>query len=365
MRVPYAARMVARLGETNWEPAVARAVCTLPIVTAVAAVVQHDASPRAILLGVGAALPWVLLAFGVFLPWWLAAAVEIGCTAGFMAVPAQYDVAPLLLVILVALFAAANTRVISLLTAGACAAMMVGLELTGRFEGSAIWVLALALGWVGGFALQLQDRAHVIREQSAAEVERSRISRELHDVVAHSLAVTMLNLTGARLALRRDPDEAEAALRQAEESGRQSMADIRRAIGVLGTDGLAAPLPGAADVTDLVRGFRDAGLQVTLRVDGEPGAVSAVTGLALYRVAEESLSNVVKHAPGAAATVTLEVDASSARLLVENRRTNGRVGEGLGIAGMRERAALVGGTLHAGASDDTWYVAAELPVGTP
>ena len=357
--------MVGRLGETNWDPTVARAVCAVPILTSVAAVVQHDASPRAILLGVGAALPWLLLAFGVLLPWWLSAALEIGCTAGFMADPATYDVAPLLLVIFVGVVAATHPRAISLLTVGACAAMMIGLELAGRFEGSAIWVLALVLGWVGGFAIRAQDRLHVIREQRAAEVERARIARELHDVVAHSLAVTMLNLTGARLALRRDPNEAEAALRQAEESGRQSMADIRRAIGVLGTDGLAAALPGAADVADLVRGFRDAGLRVTLRVDGEPGAVSAVTGLALYRVAEESLSNVVKHAPGAAATVTLEVDASSARLLVENRRTNGRVGEGLGIAGMRERAALVGGTLHAGATDDTWCVAAELPVGAP
>ena len=117
----------------------------------------------------------------------------------------------------------------------------------------------------------------------------------------------MLNLSAARLAIRRDPDEAEAALRQAEESGRRSMSDIRRVVGRLGEGGAMRPEPGARDVPDLVRGFADAGLEVHLSTEGDVDAVPPAVGLALYRIVQESIANVVKHAPGATVDVTVAI----------------------------------------------------------
>jgi signal transduction histidine kinase len=354
--------------ETGWGPSVVRVVCALPICTAAAAVVQHGATPRALALGAGAALPWVLLGLGVLIPWWLAAAVEIACTAGFVADPATYDLAPLLLVILVAVFAATESTSVGLATLGAASATMVGLELANRFVGTAIWLLGMSLGWVGGWAIRLQGQAHEAREAQAAEAERARIARELHDVVAHSLAVTLLNLTGARLALRRDPDEAEAALRQAEESGRQSMSDIRRVVGRLGDTGTAKPAPGAPDIRDLVHEFTEAGLAVTLSIDGEVAVVPPAVGLTMYRIVQESIANVVKHAPGAGADVVIVVEPRLACVSVRNHlagRAPSKSDSGFGIAGMTERAGLVGGTLRAGPANGDWCVLAELPIGGP
>jgi signal transduction histidine kinase len=362
-----------RIEETRWTPAVVRAICAVPLGTVVVAVVQHGVTPRTLTFGAVAALPWILLAFGVLLPWWLSASIELVGTAGFLTDPAAFDVAPLLLVVLVGLFSATERAWVGLVTFAAATAMLVGLELTDRFDGVAIWILGMALGWVAGFAVRLQDQAQAAREEQAADAERARIALELHDVVAHSLAVTMLNLSAARLALRRDPDEAESALRQAEESGRRSMTDIRRVVGRLGEAGASKPAPGAHDVDDLVRGFVDAGLAVQLTVDGDVDAVSPAVGLVLYRIVQESIANVVKHAPGAGAVVTIAVDPRCVRVDVRNGAAGARVVAGssarseggFGLTGMAERAALVGGTVDAGPTDDGWCVHAELPVVSP
>lgn len=359
--------------DTRWTQAVVRAVCAVPILTVVVVVVQHGPTLRTVVFGVVVLVPWVLLAAGWLLPSWLSLGIELVGTAGLLTTPAQYDVAPLLLVVLVAVFAATERPSFSLAAFGVSAAMLAGLELTDYFRGVAIWILGMALGWVGGFAVRLQELAQAAREEQAADAERARIALELHDVLAHSLAVTMLNLSAARLAIRRDPDVAEAALRQAEESGRQSMGDIRRVVGRLGDGGAVKPAPGASDVADLVGEFVAAGLSVDYSVDGDLQAIPPVVGLALYRVVQESIANVVKHAPGAAAQVTVAVDERAVSVAVRNGRAGSalpgrsipRGDGGFGIAGMAERAALVGGTLGAGPAEDGWCVHAELPIGTP
>ncbi len=205
-----------------------------------------------------------------------------------------------------------------------------------------------------------------LAERAAAD-ERQRIAREIHDVVAHSLAVTMLHLTGARLALQRDPKEAEEALLEAERLGRESLAEIRRTVGLLAPEGTgtAAPMPAAADIPQLVREFEAAGLDVDFELTGDPCTLPAATGLGLYRVAQESLSNVVRHAPNTRTTMSLCVADEMVSLRVRNRLASSTraasADGGLGVRGMRERVTLLGGELRAGPDGDWWCVDVELP----
>jgi signal transduction histidine kinase len=177
----------------------------------------------------------------------------------------------------------------------------------------------------------------------------------------------MLHLTGARLALRRDPEEAETALLQAERLGRESLAEIRRTVGLLAPEGTgtAAPMPSAVDIPELVREFEAAGLDVEFEMSGDPALLTPATGLALYRVAQESLSNVVRHAAGAPTTMSLRIGADIARLQVRNSMTTTGVAPshdgGQGVRGMEERVTLLGGVMRAGSDGNAWCVEVELP----
>ena len=202
----------------------------------------------------------------------------------------------------------------------------------------------------------------------AAEEERRRLAREVHDLIAHSLAVTMLQMSGARLALAvGDTDEALAALADAETAGRSAMAEIHRTVGLLGRDDegtMGAPTPCAADVPELVEGFRKAGPTSPSTSYGELGAVPMGTGLAAYRVVQESLSNAVKHAPGApvdlsSASSDGEVDVRVVNPIVSDAPAS--AAGGTGVRGMAERAELLGGTVAACNGDGTWKVDARLP----
>jgi signal transduction histidine kinase len=212
-------------------------------------------------------------------------------------------------------------------------------------------------------------QADLARQATAAE--RRRIAGEIHDLAAHSLAVTLLHLTGARLRVQREQGQAWLvdALGEAERMGRQSLDDVRRTVGLLqdSSNGTLPPLPGAAQIPGLVAEFRAAGLDVSLVVAGEPAAIAPATGLALYRIAQEALANVVKHAPGAAVQVALDYGPET-RLRVRNPvtaagplATDG--GTGLGLGGMCERARLVGGWVRAGQDEAGWLVECVIPDG--
>jgi len=211
----------------------------------------------------------------------------------------------------------------------------------------------------------------------AARDERRRIAREVHDVVAHSLTVTMLHLTAARLAVGRgDNVDATEALEEAERAGRQSLADVRRTVGLLRadderapsthpTDDVLRPMPRANDLPRLVADYRAAGVSVELSVAGEMAAIDPTVSLAVYRIVQESLANVARHAPGAAATVSINV---SDPVLVRVESTGGNIGlavaasgSGSGLVGMRERAEALGGRCTAGPCGDGWAVEASLP----
>ena len=236
------------------------------------------------------------------------------------------------------------------------------------------WSISLVLIWVSVYSFVVLRRtlaelrnaqAHLAR-QAAAE-ERRRLAREVHDVVAHSLAITLLHVTGARHILARDPQRAAEALAQAEALGRQSMADLRRTVGLLGVEeagGVAAPAPGAVDIPVLIDAFKSAGLAVEAHIGGNLAGLSAGLGLDLYRLIQEALTNVAKHGAGVA-TLALHAAEHEVRLRVTNTlpaTTNGATPSGRGLLGMRERVASYGGTLAAGPANGQWRIDIQLPL---
>jgi signal transduction histidine kinase len=237
------------------------------------------------------------------------------------------------------------------------------------------WYIGVIFGWLGGYLIQSQLR--VMAELKAAQVglaeraaagERQRMAQELHDVIAHSLTVTMLHITGARKAMQRSSEEAAEALEQAERLGRQSLSDLRRVVGVLGSgaSGEHAPMPDAMDVEKLVSDVNAAGAEVALETRGDLGSIAPTTSLALYRIVQESLTNASKHAPGSPTRVDLDVTNGHVSLTVANRLptepiSTDATADGLGLWGMSERARVLGGTFAAGPQGDEWVVRVKAP----
>jgi signal transduction histidine kinase len=203
--------------------------------------------------------------------------------------------------------------------------------------------------------------------QLALAEERTRIAREMHDVVAHSVSVMIALADGAAAALERSPDRSRAALDELSGTGRSALADMRRILGVLQDDGAPlAPQPGAVDLDALVERFRTAGLPVRTTGLATPLPADAGLQLAVFRIVQESLTNALRHAPGTEA-VDLTVQVSDASTVVEVTDHGPTVpggetgGAGQGLVGMRERAAVYGGSVEAGPHGPGWRVRAVLP----
>jgi signal transduction histidine kinase len=246
-------------------------------------------------------------------------------------------------------------------------------------------VLAVALGEVARarrarLVAVEQRAADLEREQQqraalAMAAERARITRELHDVVAHGLSVMVVQAQGAAAALRRHPERAEAALQEVITVGRGSLAEMRRLLGVVRRDPAEdagapelAPQPGIAVLPALVDQVRAAGTPVRLVVRGEPVALPAGVDLSAYRIVQEALTNALKHAgPGASVTVEVTFAADRLGILVTDDGTGpahpvGANG-GTGLRGIAERVAVLGGTLAAGAGADRGFrVEVALPL---
>ena len=217
----------------------------------------------------------------------------------------------------------------------------------------------------------LVERANAIARdrdqhaQLARAAERSRIAREMHDVVAHSLSVMIALADGAGAALGRSPDSARLALTELSNTGRSALTDMRRVLGVLDTDAPLEP-PGSQDLGELVERFRTAGLSV--RIEGLTTELPSDTGLALavYRIIQEALTNALRYARGTSSVdVRVSRDPESVRVEVVDHGTHLAIGDaggaGRGLIGMAERAAVYGGTVDAGPWNDGWRVRAELP----
>jgi signal transduction histidine kinase len=197
----------------------------------------------------------------------------------------------------------------------------------------------------------------------AAAAERSRIARELHDVVAHNLSVMVAQADGAAYALDDDPARARRAMETVAETGRGALSEMRRLLGVLRSPLSAterSPQPGVDRLPDLVAGVREAGLEVELEVVGQAVEVSPGLGLTLFRVVQEALTNTLKHAgPHASSRVQVRFDAASMNVVVTDDgglvpagappRVLGAADDaGQGLAGMRERVTLYEGSLATG-----------------
>ena len=204
------------------------------------------------------------------------------------------------------------------------------------------------------------------RDLVAAKVEeRSRLARDIHDVLAHSLTALIVQLDSARMLLtdERASDEAVGSVLRARHLAQEGLDETRRAVGTLRGDNV----PGARMLAGLIKGFeRDAGLVCDYSVDGEPVELDSAAQLALYRTAQEALTNVRKHAPGHRVQVHLRYAEGAAELTVDDfgaapsPGTNGS-GDGYGLEGMRERAELLGGSLEAGPRDTGFRVRLWLP----
>lgn len=291
--------------------------------------------------------------------------------------PSGGDVEPFILVFMTAGVVSRSTEqpLLAIGTVVASCAVVILPDIAGITKGFSVWVMAILFASGGGLlvrmltqrTLELRQVQEHLAETAVAE-ERSRIAREVHDVIAHSMSVTMLHITAARMALERNkPDDALDALHEAEQQGRKSMGDIRLTVGLLGPDATAAasPLPTLLDLPTLASDFRNAGMVVDLKMNGAYDALPPTDALSVYRIVQESLTNAAKHAPGALTTVQLVVDDKEIHLTVCNAGSNGSApasdGSGLGIRGMIERARLLGGNLVTGPAETGWKVELVAP----
>jgi signal transduction histidine kinase len=216
---------------------------------------------------------------------------------------------------------------------------------------------------------EVLEREQELRIREAAELERSRIARELHDVVAHKVSVMVVQAGAERSVLDPAATSTEETLRTIEETGREALVELRRLLGVLrsGEERSLAPQPTLSDVDALIAQVRDAGVDVELQIEGERRPLAPGVELSAFRIVQEALTNVLKHAGGAHAFVALRFQP--AELEIEVRDEGGATsapgpGTGHGLLGMRERVALHGGRVDAGPTRDGYTVRAWLPAGT-
>jgi len=310
--------------------------------------------------------------------WFADIVLILGATVWLLLTPVHHpvpaDTAPMLLMVLAAVVTARDGVVRGVVVTAVGIGLLFGIWHAADIRSPGLYSLEIVLGAAVGFMLLWQMRAltaerlaRASEHERATMEERERIAREIHDLVAHSLSVTLLQVAGAREALL-DGDQADAiaALDDAEKVGREAMADIRSTVSSLrGAAGELRPLPTAADVPALVEQFSAAGLAVTYDGVGDPRQVVGAAGLGIFRIAQEALANVAKHAPGETARVRFDVTTTQARLAITNTvAVPGRIDGGSGLPGMSARAEGIGAKLLAGPGPSGWTVELRVPMGS-
>jgi signal transduction histidine kinase len=241
---------------------------------------------------------------------------------------------------------------------------------------AALVAVTAGLGWAAAWLAprllgpDQADRLAALERRTAELTERNRLARELHDSIGHALSVTTLQAMAARKVLDRDPQFAAEALAAIEHTGRAAAADLDDFLGLLREEASArAPQPTLADVEALVASHREAGLPVALEVSGDVASVAAVVSREVYRIVQEGLTNVQRHAGAVPTRVWLVAAADQLRVEVSNEAAerarlavrSGRGGRGLD--GIRERVGLLGGRFSAGAENDGWMLRVSVPTG--
>lgn len=226
---------------------------------------------------------------------------------------------------------------------------------------TAFFAIAALASWLIGTVVHFRreeaasaERARILDEQARAAVatERGRVARELHDIVSHNLSVVVLQAAGARAASEHADFDAADTLEKIEESGREALVEMRRMLGVLRADGAEAeltPQPSLQDIPTLVDSVRRTGLSID--ADCQDAEVPPVIGLSAFRIVQEGLTNVLKHAGHARTEVTVHVEKEAVIVRVADNGQGSAAqsnGSGHGLTGMRERVALLGGELRVG-----------------
>ncbi|MFB7340780.1 sensor histidine kinase [Streptomyces hydrogenans] len=235
-------------------------------------------------------------------------------------------------------------------------------------------LFVFAAAYVLGRLTDARQRAHLVEAERAAARERARIAREMHDILSHAVSLMIVQAEAGPVAVRRAPERAEAAFEAISATGRDAMDQLRRMLGVLRDEDSGdgrSPQPDLAELPALLDRVRAGGLDVRYETSGGLTGLPAPLAATAYRIAQEALTNTVRHAR--ARTATVRIDRSGALLTVLVRddgrgpRTSPGRTAGHGLAGMRERAAAHGGTATAGPGPDGrgFEVRAELPVPSP
>ena len=247
-----------------------------------------------------------------------------------------------------------------------------------------VWAFGERRRTRGLYVAQLEERAAQLERDRDREAklavgnERTRIAREIHDVVAHGLSIMIVQADGGLYAADQSPDAAKKALATIGDTGRASLTEMRKMLGLLKQDeqneldpNQPRPQPGVSSLPELIDNVREAGLNVTYDVTGEPRDLPALLGLTAYRIVQEGLTNTLKHAgPGARTSVTLDFEREMLTVVVTDDGRGAGVAPsadpGHGLVGMRQRASVSGGTVSAGPKAGGGYeVIARLPYNLP
>lgn len=358
-------------------------VAVVVIVFAYNLPIQGTASPAALLVPVGLCVPYLIsrrrpvLAFGLVM------------TAAFVQPLVGLGLLVADVMVALTLFAVATARpwTVSVPAAAVAAGWTLAVTVPARDADGlspgdiGVFVAAVLVAWLLGtltrtrrlYVESLEERAlQAEREREtgtriAVLDERARIARELHDVVSHGLSAIVLLSEGAASMADTDPDRARSAMLSVRDTGRHAMTEMRSMLSVLRSEDEASdPQPTLAGLGDLLDLSRTVGVPVTLRVEGTPRSLTAGTELVIYRVVQEALTNVRKHA-GPVETVEVCMrwtDDGVAVSVTDDGRGGDTATGGLGVIGMRERVEAVGGRLTAEPADHGFVVHAWIPVST-
>lgn len=341
----------------------------------------HSARPATIIAAVIAFAASVLLLMSRRAPGPTVVAIAAACAPGIALIGGPpLAAAPLVFAVVIAIHAGARVWVWSSLGGVALIGGIGGyLLVDNRFASARVLIVVIALCLVvalseGARARRARYRAAsrdaAARRQSAAEAERMRIARELHDVLAHSLSQISVQAGVGLHLFDSEPEKAKEALASIKQASGRALDEVRGVLGVLRHEGerpARAPEPDLSDLPELVRTAREAGVSVTLLnelTDPIPSAVQFV----LYRVVQESLTNVVKHSGARTTTVRLAERGNSWMAEVTDpgpKTLTGSTEPGRGLVGMRERAQLLGGRVRAEPVGDGFRVLVEVPRTAP
>jgi signal transduction histidine kinase len=314
-------------------------------------------APLAVALVVAAGLGVTAPASG--LSQFLAVLVAVYSAAGYASLPrAGLGLGAALVAQATAIAVGPDPQIVNVLYA-------VGLYGAAWLAGLVVRRRATQIATLHSLAAELRDQQEALARVAIA-AERARMARELHDVIAHSVSVIVLQAGAAEQLLEADPTQARSALAAVQEVGEQTAAELRRLLGVIRLDTDTTelgPQPGLADVPRLVDQLRRGGLAVTLDVVGPVRPLPPGVDLAAYRVIQEALTNVVKHARATTVDVRILHTTEDVRLVVrdDGKQAAARPERGRGLAGMRERCALYGGELTVDAGPGGRRVEARLP----